>query len=178
MLRWLWRFGVWTLLLWHGAQLPLQLVPTHPDRAGGIGFLTLFPLIFVPFTFVLSVVVASSALHEVVFAELAFETLRNAALLWVAFIAVLFVGPLVVFAGKLVALRETALIEYSETGCRYNRDAERRLREAQRQQLTLDADAISGISDIGAGLAAIQGIKVLPVELWALVPLLVATLLP
>ena len=47
-LRWFWRFTVWAALLKRISRLPLQLVASHPDRSGGLGFLTLFPMIFWP----------------------------------------------------------------------------------------------------------------------------------
>jgi hypothetical protein len=38
-LGWLWRLGVWALLLRRLSRLDLRLVPPHPDRAAGIAFL-------------------------------------------------------------------------------------------------------------------------------------------
>jgi hypothetical protein len=34
-LRWLWRLFLWAQFLWRMNNLNLQLVPTHPDEAGG-----------------------------------------------------------------------------------------------------------------------------------------------
>ena len=31
---------IWTRFLWHVSRLRLSLVPTHPDRVGGLGFLS------------------------------------------------------------------------------------------------------------------------------------------
>jgi hypothetical protein len=39
LLHWLWRLVVATVLFWRIAHLDLHLVPTHPVRAGGLGFL-------------------------------------------------------------------------------------------------------------------------------------------
>lgn len=35
---WIWRLALWSLLLWRIARLRLHLVASHPDRAGGLGF--------------------------------------------------------------------------------------------------------------------------------------------
>lgn len=43
VLRWLWRFVVWGLLLRDLARLDLQLAVTHPDRVGGPGFISQYP---------------------------------------------------------------------------------------------------------------------------------------
>ncbi|HET9692968.1 MAG TPA: hypothetical protein VFP48_01180, partial [Steroidobacteraceae bacterium] len=37
--RWYYRILLWAALLWHVSRIELQLVPTHPDRVGGLGFL-------------------------------------------------------------------------------------------------------------------------------------------
>jgi hypothetical protein len=36
---WLWRLLIWARFLWQVARLDLKLMPSHPDRAGGLGFL-------------------------------------------------------------------------------------------------------------------------------------------
>ena len=38
-LRWLYRLLLWFLFLWRVSRLDLRLAPSHPDRAGGLGFL-------------------------------------------------------------------------------------------------------------------------------------------
>jgi hypothetical protein len=38
--RWAFRYLIWSLLLWRVGRLGLHLMPTHPDRAAGLGFLT------------------------------------------------------------------------------------------------------------------------------------------
>ena len=48
LLRWYFRFFLWTRFLWQVSRIDLQLVPTHPDRAGGLGFLTTTVYAFVP----------------------------------------------------------------------------------------------------------------------------------
>ena len=39
LLRWYFRLFIWARFLWQVSRIELQLVPTHPDRAGGLGFL-------------------------------------------------------------------------------------------------------------------------------------------
>lgn len=39
LLRWYFRLFVWTRFLWHVSRIELSLIPTHPDRVGGLGFL-------------------------------------------------------------------------------------------------------------------------------------------
>jgi hypothetical protein len=39
LLRWYVRFLIWYRFLWQVSRIPLNLIPTHPDRSGGLGFL-------------------------------------------------------------------------------------------------------------------------------------------
>ena len=39
LLRWYFRLFIWTRFLWQVSRIELSLVPTHPDRVGGLGFL-------------------------------------------------------------------------------------------------------------------------------------------
>lgn len=178
MIRWFWRFGVWTALLKNIASLPLQLVPTHPDRSGGLGFLTLFPAMFVPLAFSLSAVVASQALQEILFDGATFEALRATAITWVFFVLVIFVGPLAVFSGPLIRLQERAILDYGELVARYNRDAERQLHSEDAERRVLDASTISGVADMAAGLDTIYSIKILPIQLWSIIPLALSAIVP
>ena len=38
-IRWYFRLFIWARFLWQSSRLELNLVPTHPDRAAGLGFL-------------------------------------------------------------------------------------------------------------------------------------------
>jgi hypothetical protein len=40
LLRWYFRLFIWTRFLWQISRLPLAYAPMHPDRMGGIGFLS------------------------------------------------------------------------------------------------------------------------------------------
>ncbi|MGH8533620.1 MAG: hypothetical protein ACREV1_13040, partial [Gammaproteobacteria bacterium] len=39
LLRWLWRLSMWGAFLFRVSRLPLRIIPTHPDGAGGLRFL-------------------------------------------------------------------------------------------------------------------------------------------
>ena len=40
LIRWYFRLFLWTRFLYHTSKIRLSLIPTHPDRAGGLGFLS------------------------------------------------------------------------------------------------------------------------------------------
>ena len=71
-LRWIFRILIWCRFLWQVARLDLRLIATHPDRAGGLGFLGQSAAAFMPF------LVANGALLSGIIAE---RILYNEALL-------------------------------------------------------------------------------------------------
>jgi hypothetical protein len=177
VLRWLWRFTVWTRLLWGLRGLPLRLVATHPDRAGGLGFLALFPQMFVPLVFALSCVVAAVSLQEVIYAGFTFAQLRVIAIAWVVIVLVLFVGPVMVFSGKLARLREQALVDFGGVITRHHRAAERQLGAATPDQM-LGSATVSSLADFSPPFENIRLIRPLPMELRSVMPLVIVALLP
>ena len=48
LLRWYFRLFIWTRFLWQVSRIELSLVPTHPDRVGGLGFLANTVYAFTP----------------------------------------------------------------------------------------------------------------------------------
>ena len=39
LLRWFYRLAIWARFLWQVSRIQLSLIPTHPDRNAGLGFL-------------------------------------------------------------------------------------------------------------------------------------------
>src|SRR5207249_5917858 len=65
--RWYFRLFVWFLFLRRVSRLPLRLTPTHPDRAGGIGFVGTAAYAFGPVILAQSVVLSAAVGSRIVF---------------------------------------------------------------------------------------------------------------
>ena len=48
LMRWYFRIFIWARFLWQVSRIELSLIPTHPDRVGGLGFLANTVYAFVP----------------------------------------------------------------------------------------------------------------------------------
>ena len=48
LMRWYFRLFIWARFLWQVSRIDLSLVPTHPDRVGGLGFLSNTVYAFTP----------------------------------------------------------------------------------------------------------------------------------
>jgi len=113
ILRWLWRWIVWFRLLQLISKTPLNLTPTHPDKAGGIGFLGEPPAPFSMVTVTFGIVISGIIAGRMIF----FHELLSAyyPLIGVfVFICILInILPLLIFFKVLRITRIRGIFEYS-----------------------------------------------------------------
>lgn len=179
VLRWLWRFLVWTALLFRISRLRLQLTPLHPDRAAGLGFLSIYPSIFSGFIFALSCVVASSMVKELGLSRHSADLMWYGIAGWLAFNLIVFLGPLLVFAAPLYWTRERALLEYGRLATQHHLAFHRKwLGEARDGEDLMGSPDPSSASDLNAAVQAAQDMRFAPVDLTAVLQLVVAAGLP
>jgi len=76
LLGWLWRIALLAMLILRFSRLGLSLVPSHPDRAGGLGFLEKLPSAFGPVSFGLSAMLASRWAHQIVCHGVTLDSLK------------------------------------------------------------------------------------------------------
>lgn len=114
--RWLWRAFVWYKFLHRMSKLELQLVPTHPDQAGGLGFLGEAHRLFGIFVFAFGAAGSGVFCREVLFEKTPIETYKIPIAAFIVVSLGLFLGPLFMFAPALLQTRRKALHEYSTLG--------------------------------------------------------------
>lgn len=178
-LRWIWRFIVWAVLLYRISRLPLQLTPLNPDRSAGLGFLAIYPSIFSGFVFALSCVVASSMLKELSLARHSSETVWLAIGGWLALVVIVFLGPLLVFVAPLHAVRERARLEYGRLAHQHHLAFDRKwIGEARSGADLMGSSDSSSASDLNASVQVVRELRVVPVDLVAVMQLVLAAGLP
>lgn len=123
VLRWLLRFLVWTLLLWKLSRMPLDLVATHPDRAAGLGFIGNYPTLFVGLVLGFGTPIGAKLLNGAFHGHTTSDDLTSVLALWVTVVLVVFVCPVLVFAPRIAAFRNAALLELGAVAVRGNRSS-------------------------------------------------------
>ena len=177
--RWAGRFAVWSAFMWRTAHLPLRLMPLHPDRSGGLGFLALFPAIFSGVVFAASTVISASFIKALHFVERDPVTAWYAVSVWVIIILIIFLGPLAFFIRPLYRLRAQALLEYARLAQAHHEAFEERwLGDDRRGKELLGSPDPSSASDLNGAIHTVQGLRVFPMDRLSLVELLVCTLAP
>jgi hypothetical protein len=123
LLRWLLRFLVWTLLLWKLSRMPLDLVATHPDRAAGLGFVGNYPTLFVGLVLGFGTPIGAKLLNGAFHGHTTSDELTSVLALWITVVLVVFVCPVLVFAPRIAAFRNAALLELGAVAVRGNRSS-------------------------------------------------------
>ncbi len=119
--RWLWRTFIWCEFLWRVSKLDLQLVPTHPDQAGGLGFLGEAHRQFAIIIFAYATTVSGTVAREIIFDKVPIGTFKIPIVAFIVIALLLFLGPLFMFAPALLRTRRKALHQYSELGVKLGR---------------------------------------------------------
>lgn len=180
VLGWLWRFALIGLLFARIGRLKLSLVPTHPDRVGGLGFLEALPGAFGLVSFAMSAVLASQWAHEIVHHGTTLDSLKLPIIAFVVIWSVLLLLPLLALAPALSAAKRKALIAYSNLVGEQGRLVHRRwiLGEAVESAPVLDAPEIGPVADANAMYDAVKAMRPIPIGKRSITAILLPLALP
>ena len=177
--RWYFRIFIWTRLLWQISKIPLALVPTHPDRVGGLGFLSNTVYAFVPLLLAHGALLAGALATQIFYAGARLTDFRMEILLLVIFVVCLVVGPLLVFAPLLARVKRTGLREYGTLAQAYVREFDDKwVRGGAKDESILGAADVQSLADLGNSFEGLQRMRIIPVSKEAIAQLGLVTLAP
>jgi hypothetical protein len=179
VLRWFWRFFIWASLLRTTSRLKLQIMPLHPDRCGGLGFLGIFPGIFSGLIFALSCVIAASFYKAIPSFGDSSQLLWLAVTVWLVLVSSVFLGPLLFFLRPLYLARERSLLDYGRLAHGHHLEFHRKWieRKTPGHEILGSADP-SSLSDLNASVQTVHEMRTIPIDRPALVQLLVSAGVP
>lgn len=109
---WLWRAILLAWVLHRAVSVGMTLVPAHPDRLGGLGFLADLTGAFGIVAFALSAVIAGGWAHDVAHHGKDVMSLKLPMIASVVLLTAVFLAPLLVLAGPMGRARKRALLQY------------------------------------------------------------------
>ena len=179
-LAWLWRLVLLFVLFRRIASLPLDVVPTHADRAGGLGFLRWMPQAFSPVIFALAAVLAATWGHEVYYHGTHITALQPLMAAFLIVILLLFTAPYLAFAPALARAKRAALLEYGALLGRHGTLVRRRwiLGQAVADDPVLSAPELGPVADINGMFDAVERMKPVPLGLDSIAMVVVPAALP
>ena len=167
MYRWAFRMLVWARFLWQISNLDLLLTPTHPDGAGGIGFLGKGSIPFGMILFALSSVVSASIASRILFGGAILEQFEFIYVALIVLALIVFAGPLIVFAPKLFRLKQDGLLRYGTLASQYTQAFDRKWASdiSTAEEPLLGTGDIQSLADLGNSYELVRKMRSLPIEL-------------
>lgn len=180
VLRWLYRILIWSRLLWQLSCLPLTLIPTHPDRNAGLGFLGASAYAYSPLLTAFGSQLAGYVANRILHDGAVLTAYKPEIALLVVGGLILVLAPLSVFGIQIMRAKRQGLREYGVLAAEYTRDFERRwLRTPDRDgEPLLGSGDIQSLADLGNAYTVVKEIRPLPFSRDTFMQLIMATLLP
>ena len=179
LLRWYFRVFIWSRFLWKVSRLNLNLTPTHPDKAGGLGFLTGTAHAMMPLLIAQSAVISGVLANRIFFEGAKLMQFRVEILVLVLFLVALALGPLMVFAPALLACQRLGRREYGLLASRYVAAFDQKwVRSEFEAKDLLGSGDIQSLADLGNSFSIVESMNPFPFGKAAAVRVALMTALP
>ncbi len=180
LLRWFYRWGLWTSLLWRMNRLPLKLIPTHPDHAAGLSFLSRTATAFSPVLFALSSILSGVVAGKILYEGASLVSFKFEMIVLVVILMLIALGPLCAFMPSLWRAKVKGEIEYGTLSNRYVSDFDRKWNEKNTgsSEVLLGSADIQSLADLANSYAIVDRMRVVPFDRDAVLETAAAALLP
>jgi hypothetical protein len=178
--RWVWRLIIWTGFLLDMSRMDLRLSASHPDQAGGLGFLATAQLGFGVLAFGLSSILGASAGFYIVYEGAQIETFKLPFIGYLVLVNLLYLGPLLVFLPPLARARRKGLLEFSSLANRYDQafiDKWIKGRGETGEPLLGTSD-IQSLADLGNSFLFARQMKLIPFDVRTIIQMSVFASVP
>jgi hypothetical protein len=180
LLRWYMRLFIWFRFLWQASRLNLKLIPTHPDRAGGLAFLGRSSYAFAPILFAQGAMLSGMIANRVLYGGQSLMSFKMEAVGLIGIFMLAILGPLTVFTPKLARAQRQGLAEYGVLASRYVDEFEQKWvkgRAVPSDELLGTGD-IQSLADLGSSYAAIGDMRAVPFGVRDMIRLAAVTAVP
>jgi hypothetical protein len=180
LLRWYFRLFIWARFLWQVSRIELKLLPTHPDRSGGLGFLASIGYACVPLLLAQGALLAGMIADRIFYTGAKLPEFKLEIIGVVAMMVFVILGPTLVFGVQLAAAKRAGLREYGTLAQRYVREFDHKwLRGgAPADEPLIGSADIQSLADLGNSFEVVKGMKFAPFTLQTVLQLAVVTVAP
>jgi hypothetical protein len=180
LLRWYFRLFVWFRFLWHVSKLNLHLVPTHPDRRAGLGFLGRTVYAYSPILFAQGTMLCGLVASRIFYTGAKLASFKLQIIGFIVFFVFAILGPLLMFTPKMAAAKRKGLADYGLLAQRYVDNFEERwvTGESETSEQLLGSADIQSLADLGNSFEIVREMKPLPFGVDEITRLAVVTAAP
>ena len=180
LIRWYFRIFIWARFLWQVSRINLALVPTHPDRLGGLGFLSNAVYAFSVLVIAHGAMVSSQIANRIFFLGANLRDFEGEIAAVAIFLLCVIFGPMLVFVPQLAQVKRTGLREYGTLAESYVRDFDRKwLRGSKSKDEVLIGSAdIQSLADLANSFEVVRSMRLVLITRDAILQLGLALFLP
>ena len=180
LLRWYFRLFIWFRFLWQVSRIDLNLIPTHPDRCGGLAFLGKSSYFFGPILFAQGAMLAGLVASRVLYRGEGLLSFKLQIGGFVGFFVLVILGPLLMFTPRMAGVRRQGLAEYGLLAQRYVESFQQKWvrRDPSTSEELLGAADIQSLADLGNCYALVRDMRPIPFGLDDITRLAAATAAP
>ena len=180
LLRWYMRLIVWFRFLWQVSRINLNLIPTHPDRCGGLSFLGKSVYTFGPILFAQGAMLAGLLASRILYRGESLLSFKLQIAGFVAFFVFAILGPLLMFTPRMAAAKRKGLADYGLLAQRYVEGFEQKWvsPEPPATEELLGSGDIQSLADLGNSFGMVRDMRTVPFGLEDISRLAIATAAP
>jgi hypothetical protein len=180
LVRWYFRLFIWARFLWHVSRMDVAYAPMHPDRNGGIGFVSRIGYAFAPLLLAQGTLLAGMMANHIFFEGAALASFKLDIFAFVVVMVGVVLAPLLVFIPPLARAKRAGLHEYGHLAKRYIDEFDAKWLHAAApgaEPLVGSAD-VQSLADMANSFEVVRSMRLVPITRDTLVQLVVMTLLP
>ena len=164
--RWLWRLFIWYAFLWRMCRLDLRLVPTHPDREAGLGFVGDGQRFFWSIIVAYSVAAAGVLSNEILYAGVSLRRYGFALAGYVVVVLLVFLGPLLMFTPAMIKAKLESLHDYGAFAVTHNLMFHGKWVQGEnpKGEPSLGTPDISSLADLGNAYEVLDRMRPIPFD--------------
>jgi hypothetical protein len=180
ILRWMWRWLIWLRLLNMISKAGLRIIPQHPDKSGGLGFLGESPLPFSIFTFTLSIIFSAILAERVLFQGFVLEEHYPLIAAFVVLCVLINVVPLLTFISVLSKARIKGINDFHALVAHHHLNFyDKWIRNQEKQEENiLGSPDVSSAADISMVYDSVKSMGVFPFNIKTMAVTVIISLLP
>jgi hypothetical protein len=179
LFRWYYRLFIWARFLAQVSKLKLHLVPTHPDRLGGLGFLLTSAQAFTVFALANGVLLAGWLSTRVVTRGAGLLSFKEEIIGVPIFIICVCIAPFLMFTQRLVLTKRLGIQEYGALASRYAREFDDKwVSGTDCSEPLVGSSDIQSLADMGGSYDIVQSMRSVAITPQMIVAFAIVTLLP
>jgi hypothetical protein len=179
LLRWYFRLAIWFQFLWRVSKLNLRLLPTHPDRAGGIGFLGRSSYAFSLILFAQGAMLAGLIASRILYHGESLKAYKMSLAALIVVLILVILGPLTMFTPHLSRAKDRGLNEFGTLATEYATDFDAKwFHGGAKGEAVLGTADIQSLSDLANSYATVKAMRQVPFDLRDAAQLAAATAVP